>query len=895
MNKNKILPFLSVLAFSMQAFSASLLPSPFDIPSEPSPGVSSCSTCSGGGKNNAEAPSLDLDGVAHVVVTLADFPLLKNSLLTISIGDNMQFSPTEIYQLIPPGAQGGSPDSIIVSLSWKKIGFNAKISDIGDVSFSSLNYPGYAILRKNERLILKDITRSQDYIFASPDGGIKWKLDEIRNATFPAMNLKCEYDEKGYMSKITLPDKSEYRIEHKGGLPVKVTDPAGAVTEISWDERSHVKRVTTCVPPGHPFFRSKEKSAVKPCIIRDIHAECDAQGRLLSLVTTAGEKYATEYRSNNDEKGKIETFCGILTAPDKRKIYVKKSFSLKDGVQTTEKGYLEQDKSGNEIFESAEQEIRKRKSGTLVLFSKSENGRTTKYERNSDTVAITGETDPLGRTTRFKYNPAGLKTETTYPDGSLTRSEYDSMGHLVKRTDECGRTTSYNYGKNGLLDSVDNAGMVTKYEYDAQNRPVKTVLPDGSVHSFVWDSLFRMTSHSNPDGSTVSYEYPAHFRTPAKIEINGNEVSQSSTGVPPVLDLGRPAPGSSTGVSPVLDPGCPAPGSSTGVPPVSSEKGTAGRAERKTFSRIFTYDPTGKLAKILFPDGTFEGFDYGCCGLLKAVDRAGGVRKFIYDASNRKIEDVSPNGETTRWKYNPRGRVVEVIQANGTSTKYEYDKFGEKAKVIEPDASFVEFKYDAAGNKIEAKYFTPQNKDVSASKGAGQIKTDEGPLVASTGDRGGRPAGETFSSSVYKYDDRDRLLSVSGDHEKHTLYTYDLSGRILKIADHGLPLVADARITENVYDNAGRRIQTVHPDGSVETFQYLPGSDKLKGSILNGIVTSYKYDNAGKISAVAKYPVEELKNNPGTAVFDQFIVETRNYDVFGNLFEVRRAVESSKQ
>ena len=852
MNKNKILPFLSVLAFSMQAFSASLLPSPFDIPSEPSPGVSSCSTCSGGGKNNAEAPSLDLDGVAHVVVTLADFPLLKNSLLTISIGDNMQFSPTEIYQLIPPGAQGGSPDSIIVSLSWKKIGFNAKISDIGDVSFSSLNYPGYAILRKNERLILKDITRSQDYIFASPDGGIKWKLDEIRNATFPAMNLKCEYDEKGYMSKITLPDKSEYRIEHKGGLPVKVTDPAGAVTEISWDERSHVKRVTTCVPPGHPFFRSKEKSAVKPCIIRDIHAECDAQGRLLSLVTTAGEKYATEYRSNNDEKGKIETFCGILTAPDKRKIYVTKSFSLKDGVQTTEKGYLEQDKSGNEIFESAEQEIRKRKSGTLVLFSKSENGRTTKYERNSDTVAITGETDPLGRTTRFKYNKAGLKTETIYPDGSIARNEYDSMDRLVKRSDECGRATSYNYGKSGLLESVDNAGMVTKYEYDAQNRPVKTVLPDGSVHTFTWDNLFRMASRTNPDGSTVSYEYPAHFKTPKKIEIKGNDVSQSSIG----------------------------------IPPVSSEKGTAGRAQHETFSRIFTYDPTGKLAKILFPDGSFERFEYGCCGLLKAIDQAGGVRKFTYDASNRKIEDISPNREIKRWKYNPRGQVVEVTHPNGTSTKYEYDKFGEKVKVIEADASSTEFKYDAAGNKIEARYFTLMNKDASASK-----SPDEG-LVASTGERG---AASPPTSTLYKYDDRNRLVAISGDHEKHIRYTYDLSGKLLKVADHGLPPVATGRITENDYDNVGRIISTIHPDGSIETFQYLPGTDKLKGSILNGIVTSYKYDDAGKISAVARYPIEELKNNSGTGVFDQFIVETRSYDAFGNLFEVRRAVETSKQ
>lgn len=867
--------FLSALVFSMQAFAAPLLPSPFGIPAEPSPGVSSCATCSGGGKNNSEAPSLDSDGVAHLLVNLADFPLLKNSLLTISIGNKMQFSPTEIYQLIPPGAQGGSPDFIIVSLSWKKIGFKAKVSDIGDLSFNSVNYPGYAISRKEDRLILKDISKSLEYIFASPDGGISWKFDEIRNAAFPAMNLKCEYDKKGYMSKIILPDKSGYQIEHKGGLPVKVSDPAGAVTEISWDDKSHVKRVTTYLLPEHPFH-PKGKFTGKPYTIRDIHAECDTQGRILSLISTSGGKYTAEYRSNKDEKNKTEFFCGILTYPDKFKIYVSNFFSAKDSTKKIEKGYLYSGKNGKEIFEPADTEMKGKKAGTLVTLSETKKGREYKHERNSDTIAVTAETDPLGRTTRFSYNPAGLKTETIYPDGSITRNEYDSMNRLVKRSDECGRATSYNYGKSGLLDSLDNVGMLTKYEYDDQNRPVKTILPDGSVHSFAWDKLFRMTSHVKPDGNTVSYEYPAHFKTPAKIEIKGNLVSQSAglalVGLPSVVSTKEGLP---TGVS--TREGLPKDlarlegSAKEGAGSSGRPQDEISRPEKSSYIRIFSYDPSGKLAKILFPDGSSEKFEYGCCGLLKAIDRAGGVRKFTYDASNRKIEDLSPNGETTKWKYNDKGQVTEVIHPNGASTKYEYDKFGEKTKIIGQDTSSTEFKYDAAGNKIEARFFTPKNKDASISQGA------------------------TSSYSVYKYDDRNRLVAVSGDHEKHVRYTYDPSGRLLKIADHGLPPVAEARITENTYDNAGRIIKTVHSDGSFEIFQYVPGTDKLKGSIHNGVITSYKYDDAGRIAAVARYSTEELKNNSGTGVFDKFLVETRSYDAFGNLFEVRRSVDGEEK
>ena len=59
----------------------------------------------------------------------------------------------------------------------------------------------------------------------------------------------------------------------------------------------------------------------------------------------------------------------------------------------------------------------------------------------------------------------------------------------------------------------------------------------------------------------------------------------------------------------------------------------------------------------------------------------------------------------------------------------------------------------------------------------------------------------------------------------------------------------------------------------------------------NGIVTSYKYDPAGRIEAIAKYPVSELQKNR-EGIFDRFLAETRSYDSFGNLFEVRRIAET---
>ncbi len=406
-----------------------------------------------------------------------------------------------------------------------------------------------------------------------------------------------------------------------------------------------------------------------------------------------------------------------------------------------------------------------------------------------------------------------------------------------------------------------------------------------------------MTSHTKPDGTTVKYSYPSYFKSPSKIEIssgglNSIQPSSSSNG-----GLSQAQPPFNAGASASAD--VPAIGNkvSNGAgddPLPGSSGGTAGRAQRETYLRIFSYDPTGKLARIRYPDDTFERFEYGCCGLLKSVDRAGGVRKFIYDSSNRKTEEISPNGEKTQWKYDSKNNVVETVHPNGTSTKFEYDESGDKTRITEPDGSCTAFKYDAAGNKIEARFFPPKNgglsqaqppskkADAAASDGAG-----DNPLPESSGGTAGRAQRETeITCSTYKYDARDRLVAISGDHEKNIVYTYDPSGRPLKIADHGVPPVADARTTENVYDASGRKIKTVHPDGSVETFQYLPGTDKLKGSIHNGIITSYKYDPAGRICAVAKYPQSELERNR-EGIFDRFLAETRSYDSFGNLLEVR--------
>lgn len=782
----------------LTAFSATLLPSPFHLPTQPSPGSASCKSCAG---DNAENPSLNNDGAAALTVNLSDFLPVKNTLLTIRLGTQFSFFPSEEYQLLPPGSKGGDKDFLIAKIGRKKIGFKAEINKMGAASFYSVNYPGFSIRRDGEFLALTDNKKGLRYLFSSRDGGYQWKIAGVRDKNFPARQIRCKYDEKGYLNAVVLPDDTAYTLEYKDGLPVRVSDPAGAVTEIIWDERSHIKRVKTSLLPKHPFHPGG-KFRGKLFVIRDIHAECDAHGRLLSLVNTDGEKFIAEYRSDKDKKKKTSYFCGILKYPDKRTIYCRLLWNgAKNALypKTIEQGWVTLDENGKEKFTSAKKFHFKKKSNTLVLFSKKLKGREHKIRRDHKTMAITGRTDPLGRTTSYMYNDRGLKTAVINPDRSSKSFRYNNKNRLIELKDELNRITKYTYNKKGSLVEVNESGIIIRYEYDQQSRPVKTILPDGTVHTFSWDSLFRMTSRTRPDGTTSRYEYAKGINAILRIDT------------------------------------------------VSSD------SKQIYYKRKFAYDPNGRLAKISYPDKTSEKFYYDCCNLIKTVDRAGAVTKFAYDSSHRKVLKISPNKEKTAYKYNNRNKLLAVIHPDRLSTLNEYDQYGNLIKRINPDKTWVKYQYDIVNRKIKAVH----------SDGTG---------------------------SSFKYDERDRLLAISGDRSENMRYTYNAVGEMVSVSNHGLPVVLKGRKTVYKYDKMGRKTALVLPDGSRKTNYYAGNSRKLKGTLYKGIITSYKYDKAGRIIAVSKYSKEELKNS-AFGVFDKNIIETRTYDLFGNLYEIRRAVE----
>jgi uncharacterized delta-60 repeat protein/RHS repeat-associated protein len=147
----------------------------------------------------------------------------------------------------------------------------------------------------------------------------------------------------------------------------------------------------------------------------------------------------------------------------------------------------------------------------------------TSYDALGD---VSSTTDELGRTTLYVYDNLGRKIEEFDPDpitGSTTTSDTS-----------CPETT-FSYDDNGnLLSTTDPDGNTTWTDFDALNRPVKTVSADGhsptDTHyatTTVFDAMGNVLSVTDPDGNKTSYVYDNLNRPIETIDPLGDVSSET--------------------------------------------------------------------------------------------------------------------------------------------------------------------------------------------------------------------------------------------------------------------------------------------------------------------------------------------------------------------------------
>lgn len=517
-------------------------------------------------------------------------------------------------------------------------------------------------------------------------------------------------------------------------------------------------------------------------------------------------------------------------------------------------------------------------------------GNVTKFTYdNADRILTV--TDPAGRVRTFKYEFGRMLQRTDF-DGFTEQYKYDASGRVIEY--------------------LDKAGNKTCYEYDKRSNPVKVIIPNGKVIERKYDAMGRMTEQVGPEnnhrvltydaagncickednGYKTTFEYDAINRVvkeesiKRKVEYTYDEANNLVRKVVNGNEVYEYAYDTNTSMTKIKEPS----GKSYRFV-YDSRRRLLERSDEQGNTVKYSYYADGKLKKVEFSDGRSEFKEYDATGretytenqagykIFKEYDCLGRVVK-TYDGDDRMrtwqyldadhcVVETDALGRSTRYGYSPTGKIAFMRDAAGYEVRYNYNELDDVVAILrsrmtdeeaaavfaDPDKylckdndsvrctiwekdSFgrILARVDARGNRHEWKYGPASDVLQETDENGSVINREYDDRFNLT--KINYPDG---TQSGYKYDEFDRIVEIA-DATGDLKFTYDSEGKLLSTVD-----AHDQKVSYR-YDEIGRRVAVVYPDGNETGYTY---NDKGQITRLTtaAIVADYVYDDALNVSA----------------------------------------------
>ena len=470
------------------------------------------------------------------------------------------------------------------------------------------------------------------------------------------------------------------------------------------------------------------------------------------------------------------------------------------------------------------------------------------YDGNATcTTPASSQQPQVGHLTRtVVWNGDGTPSET--------RTEFGRYGEVICRANAAGQMTNYTYDPTGnfVLRARTPRGFVTETSYYGVNGAVadrgaygqlrSVTDPNGAVSTRIYDTLGRLTRETARDGSLTDYDYVA-LGDPAAQRIETR--TQSLTSRAYFDGLGRVYTSVRSGPAQKW---------------IRTEKRFDGRgfvsAESTPYFdgtarpawTLYERDAVGRITKVVGVNGHATTNCYEDW-ITTTIDPLGRRVRTLRDANGRVTRIDEYLGQhtscstredrpyaTTRYAYDAMGRVASITDTLGEQTRYSYDLQGRRTKAETVNSGTWTYEYDPMG-------------DLLVQRGPGGRTTtlqydEEHRVVSRITSYGGRT-----ETTKYTYDRTDvpngltRLSSIQTSDGTAEGYVYDAEGRLVSIERI---IGGKSYVSRHKYDQDGRPVSTMTPDGASLTYTYDGPFPKDVRSGMRLIAAVDEFDASGR-------------------------------------------------
>ncbi|MCF8018622.1 MAG: hypothetical protein K9L62_04365 [Vallitaleaceae bacterium] len=459
------------------------------------------------------------------------------------------------------------------------------------------------------------------------------------------------------------------------------------------------------------------------------------------------------------------------------------------------------------------------------------------YDNFGNIISLSREKDP-GEwfITRYLYDN---RFQNAYMTSIIFENVNDSDGNkksIVVKND-------YEKATGNKINSTDENGNITRYEYDALSRLTKEILPDGLTRKYQYDDTNNQISVTDANGNNLSYHYDSLGKLIKVLEPTQN------------LHLAKFEYDEDEALLNSYD-------GNNGLKSYTYD-------ERNRIASVIQHDSKGILLKkvdVSYDDVFIDRFEnnYLKITLREKGDYKDRIQAYYYDNYERLvmqsrmvngneefafykydylgnlIESIDFSGDRTLSVYNPLGLITKSINPDGYEMIYDYDGLNNVASITDALGSTIHYNYNELGRLITQK--TPY--DVRENSVVKNYYDDVGNLTKTVDPEG--------YMTKYLYNTRNQLSAVeqviNSDKSNIVKYGYDGEGNITSI-HKGLSSWVDSEFTSHFYkfDHLNRLSEMTDASNRSTFYQYDNNGNLIEKTDRNNITTFFRYDGLNRL------------------------------------------------